>query len=69
MTSNVIDDKNVVHILSPSTDFKFRYKRLYNARKVRQFFNGKKEKIIAIDKISDAITRLRKIYESSTLIY
>lgn len=69
LTSNVIDDNNVVHILSPSTDFKFRYKRLYNARKVKIFFSGKKEKMIALDKISDAITRLRKIYETSILTY
>lgn len=69
LTSNVIDDNNVVHVLSPSTDFKFKYKRLYNARKIKVFFSGKKEKIIALNKLSDTIRRLRKIYESSILIY
>lgn len=69
LTSNVIDDNNIVHILSPSTDFKFKYKRLYNARKIKVFFSGKKEKIIALNKMSDTIRRLRKIYESSILIY
>lgn len=69
LTSNVIDDNSVVHILSPSVDFKFRYDKLYKARKVKEFFGGKKEKLIAVSDISIAINRLRRIYESSILIY
>ena len=69
ITSNVIDDNNVVHTLSPSVDFIFRYDKLYKARKVKEFFCGKREKLIAVDDISSAITRLQKIYESQILTY
>lgn len=69
LTSNIIDNANIVHILSPPVDFKFRYDRLYKARKVKEFFGGHKEKLIAVHEISSAITRLRKIYESSVLTY
>lgn len=69
LTSNVIDDKNIVHILTPSVDFKFRYDKLYKARKVKDFFGGNREKKIAVNDISSAINRLRKIYESPILTY
>ena len=69
ITTNVIDENNVVHILSPSVDFKFRYNKLYKARKIKEFFGGKREKLISVNDISSAINRLTKIYESSILTY
>lgn len=69
LITNVIDKNYMVHILSPSTDFKFRFEKLYKARKIKDFFGGKREKIIAINDISNAINRLNRIYESSILTY
>lgn len=69
LTSNIIDKNNMIHVLSPSVDFKFRYEKLFKARKIREFFCGKREKIIALNDIGDTIVRLNKLLQSSTLIY
>lgn len=44
--TNVIDGDNMVHLLTPSVSFKFSFDKLFKARKVKEFFKGKREKTI-----------------------
>lgn len=67
--TNVIDGDNMVHLLTPSVSFKFSFDKLFKARKVKEFFKGKREKTIAVNEIDTAINRLRNLYESPILTY
>ena len=67
--TNVIDGDNMVHLLTPSVSFKFSFDKLFKARKVKEFFKGKREKTIAVNEIDTAINRLRILYESPILTY
>lgn len=67
--TNVIDEDNMVHLLTPSVSFKFCFDKLFKARKVKEFFKGKRDKTIAINEIDTAINRLENLYESPILTY
>lgn len=67
--TNVIDGDNMVHLLTPSVSFKFSFDKLFKARKVKEFFKGKREKTIAVNDIDTAINRLRNLYKSPILTY
>ena len=67
--TNVIDGDNMVHLLTPSVSFKFSFDKLFKARKVKEFFKGKREKTIAVNEIDTAINRLKTLYESPILTY
>lgn len=67
--TNVIDEDNMVHLLTPSVSFKFCFDKLFKARKVKEFFKGKRDKTIAINEIDTAINRLKNLYESPILTY